>query len=223
MSKKWFGGFVRGRHAGPARTGILALVFLFICGVPHVGASEIEITPFGGFQFGGRVPVAEGDLNIIDGMSYGVSFNIAVETGMWAELIYSRRDTRLELREWRTGLTDELFDMSVDYFMAGGMYETSQDEVRPFAVFLLGASRFNPKSDIYKDEWFFTACLGGGIKAYTDSGRIGLRLQGRLWMPLRFSRAGLWCGFNGCSAGIGSWSPLVQGELSLGLIVALGD
>jgi hypothetical protein len=224
MSKKLFGGFVRdGRLKGAARTGALALVFLFICGIPQVGAKEMELTPFGGFTFGGKVSGWEGDLNIIDGMNYGASLNIGVQPGVWVELLYNRQDTKLEVKEWRTGMTRDLFDMSVEYFMAGVVRETSPEDVRPFVTMLLGASRFHPKTDKYGDEWLFTACIGGGIKAFSESGRFGLRLQGRLWLPLQFSGGSLWCGSGGCSAGLSSWAPFVQGELSVGLIIALGE
>jgi hypothetical protein len=205
---------------------ILGLIFTFPLHSLSQGR-QIELTPFVGYQFGGTVKFYEGKIKIDNGMNYGLAASVDIRYGVKAEFYYSRVATR---GKWTPYLGFENtyppldFDLAINYFQIGSVKEFLQDDFRPFGAFTLGAVWFDPK-DVVSDQWFFSITLGGGIKYYfTD--RVGIRLQGRLLLPMVFSGVGLYAGIGtgGVSTGAGfsSWAPVVQGDLTGGLIIVLG-
>ena len=81
-------------------------------------AQGVEVTPFYGYMFAGKVTGYYGDLNIRDASMYGLMLDINVQKGMQVELYYSRTDTRADFVEYR-GSTYKLTDMSVNYIQLG--------------------------------------------------------------------------------------------------------
>jgi opacity protein-like surface antigen len=209
---------------------MLVLGVLLLSAVASAQQKGFEITPLFNYVWTSRVNTYEGQFDIANSGSWGVLVGIDIENytykGTTLELLYNRQDTKAEFYEAGTRLKEDLFDMSVDYYQIGVMNRLFYDKVEPFGEFLLGATRFSAKDDITvgsdtfrpSDEWMFSITLGAGVRLML-SDRIGLRGHGRLLMPLRFSGGGLFCGFGGCSVGVGSSSMFLQGDLGLGLIV----
>ena len=60
---------------------------------------------------------------------------------------------------------------------------------------------------------------------FTD--KIGIRAQGRFLIPITFSGAGMYCGIgtggSGCSIGTSGWGTILQGDISGGLVIRLGQ
>jgi hypothetical protein len=151
------------------------------------------------------VSVTEGELNVYSNPNYGAAISFEVDRGLQAELLWIGQQTTMDLKRYN-GLTEPLFDIGINYFQAGAIYEfkqNSQQKAFPFTSFSLGATLFSPDSSIYGDEWRFSITFGGGGKFYL-SDKVGLRLQARLLLPLNFSSVGMWCGSGGCSVGVGS-------------------
>ncbi len=185
------------------------------------GAQKLEITPFGGYFFGGKLVVSEGDLNFKNDANYGVTFDYTLMREIQIELMYSRSDTRLVLKQYRSGINEELFEMSVNYFHIGGIYRAQEMENGYlFTNFSLGATLFSPKDNLYEDDWRFSIAFGGGIK-YFLSDKIGIRTQIRLLMPLYFAGGGLYFGTGGSGVSLGAGTNLVQGDITVGLIFVL--
>ncbi len=90
-------------------------------------AQSLEITPFGGYQVGGKLQVQEGDLRISDNPTLGVIINVPVQSGGQVELLFAHQETNLKLRRRATGIQETLFDMAVEYFQVGGLYEAERD------------------------------------------------------------------------------------------------
>lgn len=84
---------------------------------------RLEISPFAGYQFGGKLSVQTGTLSIKDAMNYGVALDFYIRPGMQVELPYIRQDTELRLKDGLTGRTSSLFDMAVEHYQIGGLYE----------------------------------------------------------------------------------------------------
>ena len=107
------------------------------------------------------------------------------------------------------------------------------DNIEPFGAFTLGATWFHnydPVEGDYRgpgtsDVTMFSITLGGGVKVMF-SDKMGLRLQGRLLMPMYFNGLGFFIGggSGGASAGLGVTStvPILQGDLTAALIFRLG-
>ena len=111
---------------------------------------------------------------------------------MQLELAYIRQDTELWLRDALTGIKSPLFDMAVEHFQIGGLYELRPGRVRPFGLFTAGLTHFNPKPKERSSEWRFSFGFGGGVKAFVSE-HLGFRFQGRLLFPYFGGGGGLWC------------------------------
>ncbi len=181
-----------------------------------------EITPFVGYQFGGSHHVYDGEMNIDDSENFGVSlnFDLPYKQGTQLELLWIMQKSRLDKKNYMSGITESLFDMYTHYMQIGGIYGLERNNVLPFVSLAFGAVLFHPTSARYSDEWFFSASLGGGLKFYLNN-RLGLRLQARALFPLIWGSGGLWCGTGGCSVGIGSTTSIVQGDVTAGIIIRL--
>ncbi|MFC1799501.1 hypothetical protein ACFL2Z_01125 [Candidatus Eisenbacteria bacterium] len=213
------------------RKAVLASV---LCVLLLSGAASaqkgFEITPIFGYAWTSRVNTYEGQFDIGNSSNWGILFNYDIGNytykGTALEILYNRQDSRAEFYEAGTRIREDLFDMSVEYFQIGAANRLHYDKIEPFGEFLIGATRFAAKEDVTvgentfrpSDEWMFSMTLGAGVRLMLSE-RIGIRAHGRLLMPMSFSGGGLWCGFGGCSVGVGSSSWFMQGDLGAGIIV----
>ena len=212
------------------RFGVIVLLMGIL--IPETaGAQNLEISPFGGYFFAGKLVVREGDLNVKNDVNYGATIDYAVRSDIQIELMFNRIDTRLVLKQYPTGVNKDLFDMSETYFHIGGVYRAQEMEKGYlFTNFSLGATLFAPKVDNYilddgqrvsvSDEWRFSIALGGGIK-YFLSDKIGIRTQIRILMPIYFAGGSLYFGTGGSGASLGAGTVLAQADATVGLIIVL--
>jgi len=197
---------------------------------PNIFAQKIEITPFYGYQFNGKATTYNGDLNIRDASSYGLMLDVTVKKGMQVELYYSRSDTRADFVEFR-GPTYKLTDVSVNYFQLGFLRTVKQiKNISVYGIGSLGATLFSPSGNDYKqtpdiysyqDWWLFSLTAGGGAKIMFSE-RVGLRLEGRLMMPITWAGGGFMVGTGGSGFYLGGGSAILQASISAGIIIALG-
>ena len=212
------------------RIAVLLLLLTFFIYQPNAMAQKLEITPFYGYQFNGKVAGYYGDLNIRDASTYGLMLDIAVQKGMQVELFYSRSDTRADFVEYR-GPTYKLTDMSVNYFQLGFLRAVKQvDKITMYGIGSLGATLFSPSGEdynespedyYYQDWWLFSVTVGGGAKIWFSE-KIGLRLEGRLMMPITWAGGGFAVGSGGSGFYVGGGSAILQASLTAGIIIALG-
>jgi len=185
---------------------------------------KFDITPSYGFVFSTNVYSAQGDLIIVDSPDYGLTVDIGhpnLPGGMMIQLMYNRQDTQMDLKEWPSGVREELFDLIVEYFQIGVVRPLQMGKVQPYGVVGLGAASFNPVGQKWGKEWLFAAHFGGGAKIFLSES-IGLRFQGRILLPMTFGGGGFWCGTGGCSVGVGSYTSFVQFDFNAGLVISLG-
>jgi hypothetical protein len=185
---------------------------------------HIEMTPFVGYQLNGRIDFYEGDFKMDNAMSYGGMLSVQVGPGVFGEFSYSRSDTKGTYRPY-LGIDSYEYDMAINYFQLGGIKTLGQGPVKPFGLFSGGATWFKMKDDYVDDEVVFSVALGGGLKVDL-SDRIGLRLQGRMLMPLYIHGGGFFFGIGpgGPSSGISFNSTLLtlQGDFTGALVIKLG-
>lgn len=202
------------------------LIMLFFVFQPSDSEAQVrfEVTPSIGYVLNTNVRAAQGDLIIKDGPGYGLTVDIGhpnLPGGMMIQLMYYRQDTYMDLREWPSGVREKLFDLIVEYWQLSIVRPLQMGKVQPYGVVGLGASSFNPVGQTWGTEWLFAAHLGGGAKIFLSES-IGLRLQGRILLPMTFGGGGFWCGTGGCNVGLGSYTSFVQFDFNAGLVIALG-
>jgi hypothetical protein len=204
-------------------TGFLLILILFVPDV-IMAQGKIELTPFGGYMFGGRMRFYEGDLKIQDNANYGLAMDVEIANNTKLELFWNQMMTTAEFRPFYgyESLRIDPFDVNVGYIQIGSVREVDYDNIRPFIALTLGTAYFSPQDTQYKQTWKFAASLGGGAKIWL-SDRVGIRLQGRLLMPMFWGGVGFTVGTGGSGFTVGAGSSMIQGDLTGGLIIALGD
>ncbi len=206
---------------GMIGNGLIILTLACLLTPSLASAQRGELTAFGGWQFGGHLGVRQGELRLLANENFGGMLNLDVRPGIQLELSYTCQTSVLELKEPLLGTRRELFDMTVEYFQIGALYqyEGRSERVMPFGVFTLGWTAFNPDKATISSEYLFSMGVGGGAKLLLGE-RFGLRVQGRLLFPIQWSGASIFCGSGGCSAGVGAGTSIVQADVTGGLFVA---
>lgn len=186
----------------------------------------IDIIPTFGYHFGGRARFYEGDFKIEDNATYGLTLSAPVEWGIKGELSWSRSDSKGRFIPVRPGYEPDELEMASNYFLIGVLREQGEGPAKVYGGFNLGLAWFDSKDSRYYDVFRFSAGLGGGVE-YMFTRRIGIRAQGRFLIPISFSGGGLYCGIGtggtNCSIGAGGWGTILQGDISGGLIIRLGQ
>lgn len=216
----------------------LKLLFLsFVFPAMIFAQGGVEIVPFAGYMFGGSVKYYYDSyspkLDLKDGLDYGVSILVPVQSLVDIEVNYTRMDKVKAI--FTTGGysgydADELYVAS-NYFQIGGLskfYNDNASVLQPFGSFSLGATWFetSPTSESqytdYEDVWKFSIALGLGVKIMFSE-RVGIMLRGRLLMPMTFSGTSFYVGTGGSGLAMGSWISPLQGDFNGGLIIKLGN
>jgi opacity protein-like surface antigen len=167
-------------------------------------AQRVDIQPFVGTRFGGGFTVAENipgaprpvDLNIESGLAWGGTVGIEF-ADVWAvEFLWSRQESALSGETPGLPKTD-IFNMTVSQFHGNALIHAGDDEdsrLRPYILFGLGATYFDPDLADVDGLTKFSFGLGGGVKSYLTS-HAGFRAQFR-WTPTYItSTPGVFCSF----------------------------
>jgi hypothetical protein len=182
-------------------------------------AQTVEITPFGGYRFGGSIgevtagPVLDDD----GGPSVGVVVDVvfgSLTDGLKVEGVFSHEEAELKVR---TGPFDPpaYVRAQVDQLLIGGSGDLTDGRARPFLSGLLGLTRYEVPGDT---EIRFAVGVGTGLKVYATR-HIGLRLDARGYMTIvNLGGAGV-CGGYGCAIRF-DVSPAFQADLTAGLLIA---
>lgn len=210
----WFG--TKGTNMSVARK-LLPLYILVCLWFPGTAAaaSGIEITPFGGFRFGGSFEDANTDnrIPIHDSGSFGLILDFDLEPSKQIEVYLSRQKTRLSSEGTVTGNPN--FDLNVDYYHVGGLLMLEGGRVRPFVAGGLGLTRMDPQGANRTAEYYFSISLGGGAKVpLTD--HLGLRFDVKGIYSAVNTNSTVFCSGNSCAIRV-QGGGVLQGELSLGL------
>ena len=187
--------------------------------------NKIELAPVVGYQFGGRVKYYEGEFKMHDAMNYGVNLNFLVRQNHRFEISYSLMKTTGSLRSYHSYIGDPFTwdgDINIHYIMIGSHSELPVSEkLILFGGVSVGASILGIYEPGISDVWRFGLGITGGLKI-PISDRIGIRLQGRLLMPMYFAGVGFYAGIGtgGASSGLSMNAGIVafQGDFQGGLV-----
>ncbi len=195
-----------------------------IC-IPFIlNAQSVEVTPFGGYVFGGTMQGDYGDVYIHDNAQYGGMISVAVSRVVDVDLIYNRSDTKADVNYFSiNGYTKPYQEvpLSINYMQIGFTKNFRVNPtVSPFVGMNMGACVFAPKEE-YADAWFFSVGINAGAKIYFAK-RIGLRLQAQGYIPVQGTAFSMFVGTGGASTGVSVYSTLFQFGFTGGLIFRLG-
>ncbi len=197
--------------------GFLLAVGLAIPSVIH--AQKVEITPFGGRQFGGELNIGTGVLNIPSAWNYGLILDFVTGPGTQIEVLYVRQETSLEQRDDATGSVTTLFDMAVEYFQVGVLYEPEISRTtRPFGNLTGGITHYQAQEPGRSGEWRFSGGFGGGVKKSLTP-HVGVRADARVLFTFLSSVDDIFCNPTECLTGLNG-AIVAQGLLTGGLILS---
>lgn len=192
----------------------------------------VELVPFAGYMFGGSVKYLEGKLDIPNGLNYGLSVLVPVQSLVDVEINWTQMDkVKATFTPYAgyPGLKYDEFFARTNYFQIGGVskFYTGGSVAQPFGSLSLGATWFDitPTQNstyTYSDVWRFSIIAGLGVKLMFSE-RVGIVLRGRLMMPMSFSGVGFYFGSGGSGVSINSWVYPLQGDFNGGLIIKLGN
>ena len=213
------------------KTGLILVgLMIVLLNVPSALKAQIELTPFGGIFFNGKVRFIEGDLKFTNQASYGAILGIPVRYGVRAELSYTRSETRASWNPnpyYGSDFPALDFRVNINYFQVGAIKEAEiQDDLYGFGGLTIGAAYYNATSLSIQDLWRFAVGLEAGLK-YFFNDHIGIRVQGRMLFPIYAGGAGFYCGVgtggSSCGVSVGGTSLILQGDITGGLVFRFGQ
>lgn len=176
------------------RLVVCALLCAFSGAHAQQEQSWFEITPFGGYRFGGSFSVedSEESFNIVDSPSYGLILNFPHREATRFEILYSQQATEAEF----SGLTPNqaVIDLEMHMLQIGGTYqfESQSRSVVPYIAMTLGGTHARTSAEGSGSDTFWSASIGGGVLISPNS-RVGLRLEARAYGTFMSSGSSLFC------------------------------
>jgi hypothetical protein len=206
-----------------------ALLFVIVMVASQSLFAQIELTPYGGWLWTGSVnlPTYSGYFNsqnakVSDMGNYGVRLGVKLPSYMIAEFEWNHTNFDFEYRNFDG--EKAVIPVSANYYWLGGVRELKEGPMIPFGIFNIGAVNFsNTEND--NNSTYFAIGFGGGIKYFMND-KIGIRLQARIMAPMTFNGVFFGCGIStggsGCGTGVSSYSSIIQGDFTGGIILKLG-
>ena len=181
-------------------------------------AQTIELTALMGHSVNGNLRTFYGSYDVDNTSSFGGIISFEVVKGAFAELSYSRNETKFHY--YSNGARASV-DMAVEHYQFGSLEQFDVHKIiKPFAALSIGLSRFHPMDKLDNRElynvWAFSPILAGGVKLLITDW-LGIRLQGRFILPFHFNVGSGHTTGNGGLIGI----PSVSGDFSAGLILRI--
>jgi len=200
--------------------------------------AQIEIGGFGGWLWTGSIPAWRQDIKVSDEGNYGATIGYRLRDDMQVDFEWNHTSNTATFRPYDfSGFPsgDPVnVRLTTNYYMLGFNYLVPGNEpLMPYGLLNLGL--MTSSSESYDDgssivpsnsETWFTAGLGGGFRYYL-SDNIGIKLQARLLLPMQFSSIGFGCGIGtgggGCGAGVNTYTSIIQGDFTGGIVLRLGE
>ena len=170
----------------------LALLALALCHAAAADAEDgkrFEITPFGGYRFGGtfEIEASEASYKLQDSSSLGLIFNLRDRDNTQWELLFSRQTPEARLVAG-TGARP-FVDMELQTLQLGGTYQGRGDTVRPYLAATIGGTLIKANAE---SDSFFSGSIGVGLQIMPLS-HIGIRLEARAHGALTDPDTDLFC------------------------------
>jgi hypothetical protein len=159
--------------------GAIILALGFVGGGARAASAQgVEVTPFGGYRFGGDFfeLITKQPVDLDGAPALGLVVNVPWSHHLQVEGLFTHQEADIIARPapfapaipWR---------ITVDHWMGGGLREFETGRARPFLTGMLGLTRYAADND---SEMRFTVSAGGGVKLFPTS-HVGFRLETRVF------------------------------------------
>ena len=154
--------------------------------------AKFELTPFGGYRFGGSLEIEESpdSFDFADSASFGLIANFPHRTNTRWEILYVNQSTEAEFSGVTTG--DAVIDVDLQILQIGGTYQFDGETVLPYLAATLGATHAKASGTGSESDTFWSGSIGLGILVAPNS-RVGLRLEARAYGTFTNSSTDLLC------------------------------
>jgi hypothetical protein len=195
------------------------MLFLALALNSPLRAQHLEITPFIGYETGGKVHTSLGYLRVADGMNFGGALSFGITEKTQLEFTYNHLNSELSLDEG--AFISNKTDVNVDYYMLGVLKAVPVGErVRPYGSFSASLVNYGTPDDYYDNEVLMAVNMAAGLKILITE-RIGIRMQARINLPLYYTGMYFSFGSGGSGYGIASTCIMVQGDFTAALYFVL--
>jgi hypothetical protein len=189
-----------------------------MCALPQAAVAQtVEVTPFGGYRFGGDLyeVITDTSLDIDGAPTVGSMLDLFIGRGSSVSFLFSHQETRLDDDEaWEAGVPATT--LSIDHWHVGGTQVFGSGVAQPFMSGSLGLTYFGSDTD---SELRFSMAAGGGVKLM-PSRHLGARLDGRVYAVFVDGESrGSICTPGTCLIGV-NVSVIWQAEFTAGLVLA---
>ena len=206
--------------------GLAAAIFLLGGTLGASAQPAIEITPTVGFRWGGEIraedtTTLDRDADLEEGHSLGLVIDIPVSKHLQIELLADHQRTGLG-SSTLFGPTERQFDLDINYYHVGALYQWKTRSVTPYVVGSIGIADLDPRDSFNSRTRRFSTSLGGGVKVPISS-NIAVRFEGRgFWTDTGDTRFDDDDDDNHyrCHDDDDCTSGLVQGQVRLGVTVS---
>lgn len=198
-------------------TGAIVLA-LALSAPSKVKAQHLEITPYAGWETGGKVYTNIGYLRVASGLNFGGAISFGFDETAQFEFAYNHLNSELSLDDGEYIINQT--PVNVDYYMFGVIgSQRFGERFLPFYGGSLGWVHYGTPEEKYGNESLFAISISGGLKILITE-RIGFRMQARLLMPLYAT--GAYFGTNtGVDYGVTSTAFMVQGDFTGGIYLVI--
>ena len=178
MNVHWFLGLV------PA--------IVVLAAAPAVAEEKVELTPFGGYRFGGSFNVDDGagSYDVDDSPAAGLILNWRHRDNTRWEIIYSHQDTDASFDA--ATINDPTLNVETHLLQLGGTYQGDGARFRPYLAATLGGTHVKVTSTGSASDTFLSGSIGVGLLFRPES-RLGARLDVRGYGTLINSGTDLFC------------------------------
>jgi len=208
------------------RKTLMLLPLAILLATHSFAQTQVELIPSAGYTFPSRTDFYDVYGRINGGLNFGGSLKFNLNRSFGLELLYNHMNTQSGLYEYGYG-GDKLDggDLTLDYYMLGGVESFGNGQVRPFIGAFLGAAVLTPGTDAannYSHDTKFAMGAQLGANFYV-SPRVGIQLKAQLLSPVDGAGGGFYFSNYGVGSNIDGYSSIYQFSLGAGLIIGLGD
>ena len=157
--------------------GTIVILYLF-ADVAPLRAQAVEISPFGGYRFGGDLfeIVARRPVDVDGAPSFGVIVDVPIDRENQFEGLFTHQDATALVPIQSFG-PPARYHFTVDHLQGGALHDFGYGRLRPFLTGMLGLTRYAGPGD---SEIRFTMGAGVGGKLFPVS-HVGVRLDSRVY------------------------------------------